>query len=110
MCNALKVAILNALADWAHWVSSGSPFDNEFEFDREFGICSNVKWHPDLADFRHLVFPALSEMFQADGLNGDYPFNRDRTAYITESFARCVNTNPARLEWVRKTLLAAGRE
>lgn len=109
MSNALKVAILNALADWAQWVSAGSPSNNEFEFDRYFGICSNVKWHPELEDFRHEVFPALSEMFQADGLNGDYPFNHDRSDYISEAGRVGINKNPARLEWVRKTLQAAGQ-
>lgn len=110
MCIVLEDVILDALSDWDQWVSVGSPSDNEFEFDRFFGICSNVKSHPKLKDFQHLVFPALSEMFQADGLNGDYPFNHDRSAYIMEAGRAGVNKNPARLDWVRKTLQNAGRE
>lgn len=98
------------LAQYKLWAMAGAPSDSPYGFSTVVGLCSNLARYSrvvlqGVAEYHMLVDSVLADfegLFQADGLDGDYPFGEDE--YIDDHNNRSFHLNPARMAWVDRQL------
>lgn len=93
-------------AYWA-WLEAGAPDDNEYNFTRGFGLCSNLNNYYSendgyaadgrLGDTKQ----EMKDQFTKVGLNRDMPFNPNGD-YFEESWYNGCHLNVRRIAWVKK--------
>lgn len=104
------------LTQYKLWVLDGAPEtqfyqNNEYHFSTHAGLCGNLtrfanKVFADVEDYHLFVDAALSELaalFQADGLDEDFPFGGEEE-YLAEQLTRTFHFNPTRMVWVDRQL------
>lgn len=98
------------LAQYKLWALAGAPEESPYGFSTVVGLCANLARYAStvlygVAEYHMLVDEAYGEfqaLFQADGLDADYPFGEDE--YIHDHLNRSFHLNPARMAWVDQQL------
>lgn len=90
---------------YSKWVDNRAPEWNEYEFTRDYGLCSClaafVRNSYGWDTFTTPIQNYQSALFKKAGLDKCNPFNHEGYIYSYEAIGRVMHLNPRRIQWVR---------